>query len=77
MVVHVQYGMYYTCFRIFLIFYLPCHFLLSRNLNLLFRGLCQAAVAHPDRNRYCNLYPFDSNRVILQTTSEASSLGIV
>jgi len=28
-------------------------------------GLCQAAVNHKEENRYCNLFPFDENRVIL------------
>ena len=28
-------------------------------------GLCKAAVAAPEDNRYCNLFPFDENRVVL------------
>ena len=28
-------------------------------------GLCKAAVANPDDNRYCNLFPFDESRVVL------------
>merc|ERR1712025_173576 len=30
------------------------------------QGLCQAAVKHKEENRYCNLFPFDANRVVLE-----------
>ena len=29
------------------------------------QGLCEAAVKAPGENRYCNLFPFDENRVVL------------
>merc|ERR1719369_205742 len=29
-------------------------------------GLCQAAVKHRKENRYCNLFPYDTNRVVLE-----------
>ena len=28
-------------------------------------GLCKAAEKHKEENRYCNLFPYDSNRVVL------------
>ena len=30
------------------------------------KGLCQAAVKHKEENRYCNLFPYDANRVVLE-----------
>ena len=29
------------------------------------QGLCEAAVKAPGDNRYCNLFPFDTSRVVL------------
>eukprot|EP00092_Neocalanus_flemingeri_P037205 GFUD01040509.1.p1 GENE.GFUD01040509.1~~GFUD01040509.1.p1 ORF type:complete len:368 (+),score=158.64 GFUD01040509.1:72-1106(+) len=29
-------------------------------------GMCQAAVKHKEKNRYCNLFPYDTNRVVLE-----------
>ena len=29
-------------------------------------GMCQAAVKHKEENRYCNLFPYDTNRVVLE-----------
>ena len=40
------------------------------------RGLCQAAVSHPERNRYCNLYPYDSHRIVLATTASKVSVPV-
>ena len=30
------------------------------------QGLCQAAVKHKEENRYCNLFAYDANRVVLE-----------
>ena len=42
------------------------------NLLFFFRGLCEAAVKNSEKNRYCNLYPFDSERVKLQVPKDKS-----
>jgi len=34
------------------------------------QGMCQAAVQHKEKNRYCNLFPFDTNRVVLDEENE-------
>ena len=33
--------------------------------NMVKRGLCKAAEKHEAENRYCNLFPYDSSRVVL------------
>jgi protein tyrosine phosphatase len=37
------------------------------------QGLCKAAVANSTSNRYCNLFPYDSHRVILETRDPTES----
>ena len=36
----------------------------TKNLQVK-EGLCKAAVKHESENRYCNLFPCDSSRVVL------------
>ena len=36
----------------------------TKNLQVK-EGLCKAAVKHESENRYCNLFPYDSSRVVL------------
>ena len=45
---------------------------MTMNLFSFFRGLCEAAVKNSEKNRYCNLFPFDSDRVKLQVPKDKS-----